>query len=90
MGGLARAGVDKLTLLCSPSLATFGAWVEQLVGESTGKKGRGIIPVNGEPAGLPAGRDRLRVRIGLAGEPCPPAPDGKAVEDCAIAGIALL
>ena len=42
-------GRDKLTLLTSPSLSGFGLWVEQLVAESTGKDGRGIIPVVDEP-----------------------------------------
>src|SRR5216683_634888 len=48
-GGCARARCDKLTLLLSPRLRPFGAWVEQLVAESTGKNGRGILPVDGEP-----------------------------------------
>ena len=49
MGALARAGRDKLTLVASPSIATFGLWVEQLIAESTGKERTGIIPVAGEP-----------------------------------------
>lgn len=48
MGELAAAGRDKLTLILSPRLAAFGAWVEQLIAESTGKEGRGILPVDGE------------------------------------------
>ena len=48
MGSLARAGRDKLTLITSPSLASFGLWVEQLLAESLGKSGKGIIPVAGE------------------------------------------
>ncbi|HEX2728768.1 MAG TPA: hypothetical protein VHM16_03375, partial [Rubrobacteraceae bacterium] len=71
MGELARsAGRDKLTLLTSPSLSTFGPWVEQLIAESTGKDGVGILPVDGEPPG-PAdvyGDDRLFVSMKLAGE----------------------
>jgi glucose-6-phosphate isomerase len=66
MGELARAGRDKLTLLIEPGLAAFGAWAEQLIAESTGKKGVGIVPVDGEPVG-PArvyGSDRVFVRIG--------------------------
>ena len=44
-----EAGRDKLTFITSPSLASFGYWVEQLIAESTGKEGRGILPVEGEP-----------------------------------------
>jgi transaldolase / glucose-6-phosphate isomerase len=48
-------------LLLSPELAPFGGWIEQLVAESTGKEGRGIVPIDGEPAGAPSvyGKDRL-------------------------------
>jgi hypothetical protein len=65
MGGLARTGRDKLTLLTSPSLASFADWVEQLVAESTGKLGRGIVPVVREPLGPPDvyGDDRAFVVI---------------------------
>jgi transaldolase/glucose-6-phosphate isomerase len=77
-GGLASLPenkADKLTLLLSPSLAPFGAWVEQLVAESTGKSGRGVIPVDGEQPGdaKSYGDDRLFVSLALAGEPA----DGK-------------
>jgi glucose-6-phosphate isomerase len=70
VGGCARKGADKLTLLLSPKLAPFGGWVEQLVAESTGKSGKGIVPVDGEPAGDPAvyGEDRFFVALWLAGE----------------------
>ena len=62
---LARAGRDKLTLVASPELSSFGAWIEQLVAESTGKGGQGILPVDGETAGTPDvyGDDRLFVRL---------------------------
>ena len=71
MGELARsAGRDKLTLLTSPSLSTFGPWVEQLIAESTGKDGVGILPVDGEPVGPvdAYGNDRLFVSMKLRGE----------------------
>ena len=61
LGAAALAGMDKLTLHTSGSLAAFGAWMEQLIAESLGKNGRGIVPVVGEPH-LPAasyGEDRL-------------------------------
>src|SRR6185436_10941917 len=53
LGAAARAGRDKLTLLLSDRLATFGLWVEQLTAESTGKQGTGIVPIAGE---RPTGR----------------------------------
>lgn len=63
MGALARKGRDKLTLIASPPLDSLGLWIEQLVAESTGKEGRGILPVAGEALGPPAvyGKDRLFV-----------------------------
>jgi transaldolase / glucose-6-phosphate isomerase len=62
---LAAGGRDKLTLIASPSIAAFGAWVEQLVAESTGKNGRGVIPIADEPLGEPSvyGTDRLFVHL---------------------------
>lgn len=70
MGALAKAGRDKLTLVLSPALSSFGDWVEQLVAESTGKAGTGILPVVGEPLGSPAAYsdDRLFVYVRLAGD----------------------
>jgi len=68
IGEAARAGRDKLTILTSARLAAFGDWVEQLVAESTGKRGTGIVPVVGEPLASPDryGPDRCFVVIGLA------------------------
>jgi glucose-6-phosphate isomerase len=67
MGALAKAGRDKLTFICSPEIASFGYWVEQLVAESTGKEGRGILPVEGEAVGDPGvyGTDRAFVYLRL-------------------------
>ncbi len=69
IGCHAREGRDKLTLVLPPSLETFGLWVEQLVAESTGKEGCGVLPVTGEPLGAPSayGRDRAFVRLSLKG-----------------------
>jgi hypothetical protein len=69
MGAAARAGRDKLTLIVPPALEPFGLWVEQLVAESTGKNGTGIVPIAGEPLAEPEtyGTDRLFVRIRLHG-----------------------
>ncbi len=70
LGALAKAGRDKLTLLISPPLASFGDWIEQLIAESTGKEGAGILPVVGEALGAPSvyGDDRLFVYLKLAGD----------------------
>lgn len=66
MGEAALSGHDKLTILASPAAAPLGPWIEQLVAESTGKEGRGIVPIDGESAGNPAayGDDRLFAAIG--------------------------
>jgi len=53
LGELAKAGRDKVTFVLSPAIASFGDWVEQLIAESTGKEGTGILPVVGEPWGRP-------------------------------------
>jgi transaldolase/glucose-6-phosphate isomerase len=67
MGGLAKAKRDKLTFIVSDRLSTFGCWTEQLIAESTGKEGAGIVPVEGEPLGKAAayGKDRLFVYLRL-------------------------
>jgi transaldolase/glucose-6-phosphate isomerase len=65
IGAMALAGRDKLTLITPHPLDELGLWVEQLVAESTGKEGKGIVPVAGEPALSPAdyGNDRLFVCV---------------------------
>lgn len=70
LGALARAGHDKVTLLLSPRLQALGSWVEQLLAESTGKDGRGLIPVDGELPGTPTvyGQDRFFVAVTIEGE----------------------
>ena len=69
IGTLARTGRDKLTFLPDAEIASFGAWAEQLLAESTGKHGVGIVPVDGEPLGDVAayGDDRVFVRLAMAG-----------------------
>ncbi len=70
IGEAALAGRDKLTILTSPRLAAFGDWAEQLIAESTGKAGTGIVPIVGEAA-APAkryGDDRYFIFLTLAGE----------------------
>src|SRR5581483_10271657 len=63
LGVAARAGRDKVTLIASPGIASLGAWIEQLLAESTGKIGRGLIPVDRETLGAPSvyGDDRVFV-----------------------------
>ena len=70
LAGLAQAGRDKVTLLLSPGIRALGSWLEQLLTESTGKLGRGLIVVNDEPVGPPAvyGNDRAFVTISLGGD----------------------
>jgi len=69
IGTLAKAGRDKLTFLTDDDISAFGAWVEQLIAESTGKRGVGIVPIDLEPLGTVEsyGTDRAFVRIALAG-----------------------
>ena len=66
-----RAGRDKLTLVVEPPVSALGAWLEQLVAESTGKLGKGVVPVADEPLGAPDayGADRLFVQVVLDGQP---------------------
>lgn len=66
LGGAARAGRDKLTLVLPDAVSSFGLWLEQLVAESTGKAGVGVIPIAGETLGDPGvyGDDRLFVSLG--------------------------
>lgn len=70
LGGAARVGRDKITFLTSASLPRLGAWLEQLLAESTGKQGRGVIPVDGETLAAPSayGADRVFVRLEVDGE----------------------
>jgi len=73
IGSLARGGRDKLTFVPDPEIESFGAWAEQLIAESTGKHGVGIVPVDGEPLGPPEvyGPDRVFVRLTLEGSAGP-------------------
>jgi transaldolase/glucose-6-phosphate isomerase len=70
IGILAQAGRDKLTLSASPQIASFTSWIEQLVAESTGKHGKGVVPIAGEPLEVPEryGADRVFVDLALAGD----------------------
>jgi glucose-6-phosphate isomerase len=70
LGGLAKRGRDKVTFLSDPAITSFGAWLEQLIAESTGKHGVGIVPVDLEPIRSvdEYGDDRVFVELSLAGE----------------------
>jgi transaldolase / glucose-6-phosphate isomerase len=82
LGRAARLGRDKITIVASPPIADLGAWLEQLLAESTGKQGKGLIPIDAEPLGPVEvyGRDRVFVYIRLAG-------DADAAQDKHIAGL---
>ncbi|MFQ5692668.1 MAG: bifunctional transaldolase/phosoglucose isomerase, partial [Nitrospinota bacterium] len=82
LGVLARGGRDKVTLVGSPGIRRIGAWLEQLLAESTGKDGKGLIPVDGEPLGPPEvyGDDRVFVYVRLES-----APDDS--QDAALAAL---
>src|SRR3984893_2810337 len=82
LGVLGKSGRDKVTILASPGIADFGAWLEQLLAESTGKHGTALIPVDAEPLGAPQvyGQDRLFVYLRLTGE-------ADARQDAAVAEI---
>lgn len=75
MAQCALRGRDKMTLLFPPELQSFGCWIEQLVAESTGKNGRGVLPVEGESPDGAFADDRLFVYTGLKG-PIPRIPAG--------------
>ena len=70
MGIAGREGRDKVTILSSKKIADFGAWGEQLIAESTGKDGKGLIPIDGEPLGDPGiyGPDRFFIDLRIDGE----------------------
>jgi glucose-6-phosphate isomerase len=73
LGALANRGRDKLTFIISPGIFDLGAWLEQLIAESTGKDGKGLIPVDREPLAPPDtyGNDRVFIYIRLETSPDP-------------------
>ena len=77
LGSAARAGRDKVTLIASSGIAEIGAWLEQLLAESTGKQGKGLIPVDAEPLGAPGvyGGDRVFVHLRLTDSDDPTTDD---------------
>lgn len=85
LGDCANAGRDKLTLIIDPQLETLGLWIEQLIAESTGKEGKGILPVTGEPLGDASvyGDDRVFVAVSIG---VIPQETSAALGDLAAAG----
>jgi transaldolase/glucose-6-phosphate isomerase len=73
LGVAAKAGRDKLTIVASPAISDLGAWLEQLIAESTGKQGKGIIPVDREQLASPEtyGKDRIFAYLRFASSPHP-------------------
>ena len=86
LGVSGRQGRDKVTLVASPGIESFGAWLEQLLAESTGKQGQGLIPVDREPIGAPDvyGKDRLFVYLRL--DSAPDAEQDQTIDAIAKAG----
>lgn len=79
MGILATKGRDKVAIFTSPSIAAFGSWVEQLIAESTGKEGKGIVPIVGSTVGMPHdyASDRLFIYIKVKDDPANAEMDGQ-------------
>jgi glucose-6-phosphate isomerase len=86
LGELALRGVDKLTLVVDEPISAFGLWAEQLVAESTGKQGRGILPIADEPLGAPDAYGRDRVFVHLRNEAAPDSGHDEAIAALAKAG----
>jgi glucose-6-phosphate isomerase len=86
LGVLANGARDKVTIVASPGIGDLGGWLEQLLAESTGKIGKGLIPVDGEPLGAPAdyGTDRIFAYLRL--ESAPDAAQDAAVDALERAG----
>jgi transaldolase/glucose-6-phosphate isomerase len=86
LGELALRGRDKLTFVVDPPLTSFGLWAEQLVAESTGKHGRGILPIADEPLVDPSAYGADRVFVHLRDADAPDPRHGEAVAALAAAG----
>jgi glucose-6-phosphate isomerase len=85
MAAGAQHGRDKLTLLLPPRLRSLGLWIEQLVAESTGKDGKGVVPIAGEPTDVELGSDRIVVSLTLRGD----TTDAGGLEEMRASGMPL-
>jgi transaldolase / glucose-6-phosphate isomerase len=85
LGAAGKRGIDKVTIIASPAILDLGAWLEQLLAESTGKQGKGLIPVDREKLGPPAeyGKDRLFVYVKYSPAPDPAQEAGVAALESA-------
>jgi transaldolase / glucose-6-phosphate isomerase len=86
LGTLAKGGRDKVTIIASPGIHDLGAWLEQLLAESTGKDGKGLVPVDREQLGTPEvyGKDRVIVYVRL--DSAPDAAQDAGVDALAASG----
>jgi len=89
LGEAARAGRDKATFVSSPALRPISAWIEQLVAESTGKSGTGIVPIIGDERATNLGGDRAIVSIEQVGEPSVAAVESAATQGHPTAQVRL-
>ena len=89
-GELALAGHDKLTYVVNPPIESFGLWVEQLIAESTGKHGKGIVPIVDEPLGEPGAYGDDRAVVYLRHVEAPDEQVDQAVEALARAGLPVI
>ena len=85
MGAGALAGRDKLSLWVPPQLQSLSLWVEQLVAESTGKHGKGVVPITGEPepTDVDLGDDRVVVGLSVGAQKAPGFTVSRSREGCA-------
>jgi glucose-6-phosphate isomerase len=90
LGELARRGRDKLTFVVDEPLHSLGLWLEQLVAESTGKHGTGIVPIADEPLGSPEGYGEDRVFVHVRNDAAPDAAATRQLDALAAAGHPLL
>ncbi len=90
LGELALRGRDKLTFVVDPPISSFGLWIEQLVAESTGKEGKGTLPVADEPVGAPEDYGDDRVFVHLRDDENPDEANGNAVTALTQAGQPVL
>lgn len=90
LGICAKHGKNKVTLIVSPAIQTLGAWLEQLLAESTGKNGKGLIPVDQEPLGAPSvyGDDRVFIYVRL--DTAPDAEQDRAALAFECAGFVVV